>query len=163
MYSCVYTINQQHSTCRPAFYNQDPALPVYKWTTSKMHFSVEELARVLLTDSVPKQKLCTKQPVRVCHNATFVVDLNSLDHHQDIRADENGVWIRKGSPVAYVSVHTKDSQTNIFRWTNMGSHPNHFKITRIYYRHSSSPDFQRIITTAYGMFLYTYTCTCTCT
>ena len=119
-----------------------------------MHFSVEELARVLLTDSIPKQKLCTKQPVRVCNNATFVVDLNSLDHHQDIRADENGVWIRKGSPVAYVSVHTKDTQTKIFRRTSMGNHPNHFKITRICYRHSSSPDFQRIITTAYGMSMY---------
>ena len=23
----------------------------------------------------------------------------------DIKADENGVWTRKGSPVAYVSVH----------------------------------------------------------
>ena len=92
-----------------------------------MHFSVEELARILLTNSVPEQKLCTKQPVRVCHNATFVVDLNSLDHHQDIRANENGVWIWKGSPVAYVSVHTKDCQTNIFRRTNMGNHPNHLE------------------------------------
>ena len=80
-----------------------------------MHFSVEELAKILLTDSVSKQQVCRKQPVRVCHNAAFVVDLNSLDHHQDIRADENGVWIRKGSPVAYVSVHTKDNQTRIFR------------------------------------------------
>ena len=116
-----------------------------------MHFSVEELAKILLTDSVSKQQVCRKQPVRVCHNAAFVVDLNSLDHHQDIRADENGVWIRKGSPVAYVSVHTKDNQTRIFRRTSMGYHPNHFKISRIYYRHSSSPDFQRIISTAYGM------------
>ena len=80
-----------------------------------------------------------------------LIDLNSSDHHHDIRADENGVWIQKGSPVAYVSVHTKDNQTNIFRRTSMGNHPNHFKITQIYYCHSSSPDFQRIITTAYSV------------
>ena len=135
---------------RPPFYNGDSTLPVYKWTTSKMHFSVEELARILLTDSVPKSKLCTKQPVRVSHNATFVVDLHTLDHHQDIRADENGVWVRKGSPIACVSVHSKDNHTQIFRRKNVGDHPNHYKISRIYYRHSSSPDFQCIITTAYG-------------
>lgn len=62
-------------TYRPPSYCEDSDLPVYKWTTSNMHFSVEELARILLTDSVPKAKMCTKQPVHVCHNSTFVVDL----------------------------------------------------------------------------------------
>jgi len=139
--------------CRPLTYNQDSELPVYKWTTSNTHFPLEGLARVLLTDDVPKEKVCMKQPVRVHHNASFVVDVHSLDHPQDIRADENGVWMRKGSPVAFVSIHTKDNKMKIFRQSSMGNHPNHFKISRVYYRHASSPDFQSIITTAYGMYI----------
>lgn len=39
------------------------------------------------------------------HNTAFVVNLDSLDAHNDIRADENGVWKRKGAPVGYVSLH----------------------------------------------------------
>ena len=144
LYMCLF--------CRPLNYNQDSKLPVYKWTSCNTHFPLEELARILLTDNVTtKEKVCTKQPVRVHHNTAFVVDVHSLDHPQDICADENGVWIRKGSPVAFVSIHTKDEETKIFKRSSLGNHPNHFKISRVYYRHASSPDFQRIITTAYGM------------
>ena len=41
----------------------------------------------------------------VCHNVAFVVNLHSLDDPKDLRADENGVWKRMGSPIAYVSIH----------------------------------------------------------
>ena len=76
------------------------------WTNSKTQFSVEELARLLLIKStVPQSKICSKQPVRVSHNVSFVVDLNALDDPKDIRADENGVWQCNGSPVTYVSIH----------------------------------------------------------
>lgn len=131
------------------YYNDDLLLPVFKWTQSHTHFSVEELARVLISDVIPQHKICSTQPVRVCHNVSFIVNLDNLNDHHDIRADENGVWQRKGSPVAYVSVHTKGSKTNIIRRNRMG-HSNCFKLARVYYRHSTSPDFRRIITTVYG-------------
>ena len=41
----------------------------------------------------------------VCHNVALVVNLQSLDDTKDLRADENGVWKRMGSPIAYVSIH----------------------------------------------------------
>ena len=71
----------------------------------------------------------------------------SLDDAHDIRADENGVWKRKGSPVAYVSIH---GDGEILKRSKLGPHPHHFKLTQTYYRNSSSPDFTRIITTAHG-------------
>ena len=64
------------------------------------------LARVLLTDSVPKQKLYTKQPVRVCHNATFVVHKTFM-----LMKMESG-FERDCLLLMPVSVHT-NSQTNI--------------------------------------------------
>ena len=69
------------------FYGRDPSLPVYKWTKPHQHFSVEELAKLLIANLVPKEKVCSKQPVRVCRNVAFVIDLHSLDDPLDIRAD----------------------------------------------------------------------------
>lgn len=70
----------------------------------------------------------------------------------DVRADKNGVWNRKGSPVSYVSIHRNGGTTVVYKCSHMhmGSHSNHYKITRAYYRHSSSPDFTRITTTVNG-------------
>ena len=92
-----------------------------------------------------KLKVCTTQPMQVCYNVTFLVDLHSLDDPVDIRADENGAWNRKGSPVAYVSIHNNGGTTAIYERNHMGSHFHHYKIIRAY-RHSSH-DFTKIITT----------------
>ena len=107
------------------------------WTTPKKQFSAEELARLLpIKSAVPQSKICSKQPVRICHNVSFVVDLHTLDDPKDIqRADENGVWQRNGSPVTYVSIHG----AKVFRRMNMGNHSHHYKVSRTHYRHSSSP------------------------
>ena len=88
---------------------------MYIWTNSKTQFSVEELARLLLIEStVPQNKICSKQPVRVSHNVSFVVDLHALDDPKDIRADKNGVWQRSGSPDTYVSIHGHSTDAKYF-------------------------------------------------
>ena len=87
----------------------------------------------------------------------FVVDLNMLDDPLDIRADENGVWNRKGSPVPYVNKYTDKGKTRFFRRNKAPTQANHYKITRTYYRHASSPDFTRIITIVHGEILM-YVC-----
>ena len=135
---------------KEVFYNGISTLPVYQWTKVKQHYSVEELAEILLTESVPSQQICIEQPCYVQHNVSFVVDLHKLRDPLDIRADENGTWIRKGSPVAYVSIHKNKGITSVYRRDKMGKHSHHFKISRTYYRHSSSPDFFRIIVMAHG-------------
>ena len=76
---------------KPPYYNHNSALPVYKWNYSNYHYSIEELARILLTDSVTKEKLCSRQPTCVNNNASFAIDLDALDDYNDIRANENGV------------------------------------------------------------------------
>ena len=139
------------------FYSRDLSLPVYKWTKLHQHFSVEELAKLLIANLVPKEKVCSKQLVRVCRNVAFVVDLHSLDDPLDICADENGVWKRQGSPVAYVSLHTNSGKTTVFKRSRMG---NHYELVRTYYRHNSSPDFTRIITVVHGKCFKRRECIC---
>lgn len=132
------------------FYNGDYELPVYKWNASKAHYSLHSLADVLLNDAVPPSRVCSKQPVHVCRNVSFVVDLDKLDDPMDVRADESGIWMRQGSPVAYVSKHTNEGKTRFFKRTKKPTQAHQFKITRTYYRHASSPDFTRMIVVAHG-------------
>ena len=144
MCAFVYTIH----CYREAFYNGDPSLPVYEWTKPKQHYSIEELARIVAANSVSPTQICSKLPYHVQKNAAFVIDLHKLDNPLDVRADENGSWIRKGSPTAYVSVHENHGSVTINRRSKMGDFSHHFKISRTYYRHSASPDFYRTITMA---------------
>ena len=141
---------------RCEYYNDNKMLPVFRKSSTREHYSIETLAKLLLdTDSSVakgKRAVCSTQPVQVCHNASFLVDLNSLADAMDIRADENGVWLRKGSPVTYVSIHKNGSSIAVHKRSKLGSHAHHYKITRVYYRHSSSPDFTRIITTVNGTY-----------
>ena len=114
MYSIIMHV--WHTKCTPTaynaiiirstlYYNDDTSLPVFKWIGPHYHFSIEDLGKILVTDYVSSIKLCSKQPTRVFRNAAFVGNLDSLDAFNDIKADENGVWKRKGAPVGYVSVH----------------------------------------------------------
>ena len=128
---------------------------MFKWCSTSENFSVGELGQTLIVEDVPSSKICSVQPTKVCQNAAFVVDVHALKDPKDIRADENGVWKRMGSTVAYVSVHkgSAGDDTNIFRRSKMGTFSHHFKTSRTYYRHSTSPDFHRVISTAYGEYL----------
>ena len=90
------------------------------------------------------------QPVNVSSNVSFVVNIEALDNPNDLKADDVGVWERKGSPVAYVSVHKRNGKIQIYRRSKLGSTSNHFKITRTYYKHADSPDFSRLIVTVHG-------------
>ena len=72
--------------------------------------TIENLARILLDSdtavSTGKLKVCSTQPVQVCRNVTFLVDLNALDDPMDVRADKNGAWERK-VPLLLTSACTK--------------------------------------------------------
>lgn len=138
----------------PECYNHNNLLPVYEWTHSKRHFTVEELGRILLTDTVPEEKICHAQPTQIQHNVAFVVNLHSLGDPKDLRADDNGVWERKDAPITFISLHKSHTGTpTIIRRTKMGSHSHHYKISRTYYHHTSSKDFHRIITTIQGTYI----------
>ena len=120
-------------------YDDDSKLPVYRWEKPHKHYTVEELTRILIINKLPQEKICSKQPMHVRHNVSFIVNLQSLDEPIDIRADENGVWKRKGSPVAFVSVHVHGKSTNFYKRSSLGKHPHHYKLSRTYYRHTCSP------------------------
>ena len=50
---------------REAFYNGDPALPVYEWIKPKQHYSTEDMARIVAANSVSPTQICSKLPYYV--------------------------------------------------------------------------------------------------
>lgn len=123
---------------------------MYRWPKRKKSLSLEEIVDVLICNKVDQQKICSNTPIHVHHNVVFVVDLQRLDTPNDIKADENGVWKRKGSPVTYISVHGSGESRRIFRRTKLGTTQHHYKVSRTYYRHSTSPDFSRLLVTVHS-------------
>lgn len=104
---------------------------------------------------MPEEKLCSRQPTCVKRNVSFVINLDALDDYNDIKADENCVWKRKIAPIAIVSIHTKSQKpVQSARRTRLRSLPHYCKLSRMYYNHSCSPDFHRIITIVYGKLGY---------
>lgn len=82
------------------------------------------------------------------------MNLHSLGDPKDLRADDNGVWKRMGAPITLVSLHKGryTGMPKVIRRSKIGTHFNRYKISRIYYRHSNSKDFHRIITTVQGQY-----------
>ena len=59
---------------------------------------------VLVCKNISKDRICSTHPINVVSNVSFVVDVQSLDDPNDLKADENDVWERQGSPATYISI-----------------------------------------------------------
>ena len=133
-------------------YCNEQSLSVSEWMYTKRIFSIEELAKILLVQDPDPSIVCTTQPVNVYHNVAFLVDITKRDDPNDLKADENGVWHRNGSPNTYITILTdRFGLKQVHRRSKLRELPNNCMITRTYYRHSASPDFSRIITKVKGM------------
>ena len=56
--------------------------------------------------------MCLKKPVGVQENALFVVDLKFLKSADNLKADDNGVWLWTGKPQKWYVVehHFEDNE-----------------------------------------------------
>ena len=79
--------------------------PVF--SKKKTAYTSEELVRLLL-DYEPEHT-CISQPINVCNNVSFLVDINSLQHRDDLKCNDVGSWKHNGSPKCFFFVE-KDSQ-----------------------------------------------------
>ena len=60
--------------------------PIYEVPTGT--YSGEQILHILLTENIDPERICRKRPTQI----TFVVDLNSLKHPDDIKKDQFGKW-----------------------------------------------------------------------
>ena len=59
--------------------------------------SVDQLF-TLMIGTLPSDHICHRKPTSVTYNSAFVVDLSCVRCIDDLRADNNGVWMHGGKP-----------------------------------------------------------------
>ena len=90
------------------YYNGDLLLPIY--STNQAVLSPLEVIRLLnnVGETVSNEFICTRQPLRIEHNGTFIVDLESLKSSEDIKCDDVGRWRNNSCNKYYFQKHDND-------------------------------------------------------
>lgn len=110
-----------------------------------------ELVNILLTEQT---SVCTKAPVGVRENATYIVDTSKLKSPDGIRADDLGVWVNNGVRRVWltckVSGQIVSNVTVVGRKKPSGTTTAHYQLVRSYFYHKHSKDFRRSIFQLFG-------------
>ena len=105
----------------------------------------------LLLNSVPlSENVCRKKPVFVKKAAVFLIDTRQLGSPNELKADNLGAWNHKGKPVQKYRVVRSESSTVYGADQTQESGSDVYKLTRVYYHHTNTPEFGRTIFYAHG-------------
>ena len=106
----------------------------------------------LMISSVPADRICCRKPIGVTYSSVFVVDLTCIRCIDDLRVDNNGVWVHGSKPRKTYSVEFDGAGSEIVSVTPVDADgqstsyvTNHFTLVRLYHRHKATPEFQRQI------------------
>lgn len=89
-------------------------------------------------------KVCSIQPLEVCHHATFLVDLEALPSTQDIKCDDVGNWRNNSNDKFYFSVEWMDDNSALVTAAE-SSDPDVATLKREYYMLKHDNDFKKRI------------------
>ena len=116
--------------------------------------SVKQLFQIMIGE-VPSNCVCHRKPTGVTYSSVFVIDLSCVSCLEDLRADDNGVWVHGGKPRKKYIVEF-DSENLVIDATPVDdidavndNNDNIFTMVRVYHRHKSTPEFQRRISYVY--------------
>ena len=120
--------------------------PIYE-VPEEMYSGEAILDMLFNTD---KDRICKGRPMKINTSATFVIDIDSLRHPDDVRKDR---WIYSGSHVlAYRSWKTSKNVFKFEKVTDYGKNDKSiFQLRRIHCKHPSNQQFQRLLAFVTGM------------
>ena len=123
------------------FYNNDPALPVYRWGLLN-GLATDDVAAILLKEQIHLTKIATRVPTCISKNTAFVVDSTKLLNGEDIRCDDMGSWIYTGSKTFSYYL---DEDGKVHRDSE-----NHkeYQLSRQFFKNKSLPSLRKVIITA---------------
>jgi serine/threonine protein kinase len=128
-----------------------PAFPLFSKARSVLK-PVAVVEMLLSKDGIPPSKVCTVQPLQVCHQGTFFVNLTSLKSTQDLKCDDVGVWINNSHDKFYFNVTwTDDFSADVLQVKSSG--PKTATLKREYFTLKHDSDFKKRIDYLYCKFL----------
>ena len=120
-------------------------------------YTGERILEILHDPDIDQSNVCRNQPVGVTQSSTFVVDLESLQHPEDIKKDEFGKWKYSGShKKLYAAWQTAEGKLHFERISHgssshgssshgSSSSMNIFELRRVHCTHPSNRHCQRLI------------------
>ena len=110
-------------------------------------YTGEQILKILLNPRINKKKICHSKPSNVTQSATFVVDLESLDHPDDIKKDDFGKWVYSGSHSVSYAAFESDGGLDFERVAGKlcTEVDNIFQLRRINCKHPTNPQCQRLL------------------
>ena len=86
------------------------------------------------------------RPSSINQSATYVVDLDCLEHPDDIKKDDFGKWNYSGSHVLHYQVEKTPGGELVLERVLPGTQGSSiFQLRRIHCKHPSNPSFQRLL------------------
>ena len=104
----------------------------------------------LMVGTVPADRICHRKPTSVTYSSVFVVDLSCVRCIDDLRADDNGVWVHGGKPRRKYCVDVDPNTSEVINAVAFSGEPSStegkvFTLVRLYHHHKATPEFQRRI------------------
>ena len=153
VYSCIIHCSDDSSS-----ESEDPSLSAaVVYETPAAIYSAETIMKILLNPTSSRvSRVC---PHCVTKSSTYVVDVTSLAHPEDVKKDDFRKWDYKGShPVAFHVCFKNDGSICIERCQNEERQGDIFYLRWLYSTHPSNPEMKRML--ALSQVCWTYQVWC---
>jgi hypothetical protein len=138
----------------PEYYEGDVGLPIFIHIppSRKRLFTAEDIVCSILWPSLDKRHVCSKVPIAVSHNVSFLVDTDKLADPMDILCDDMGSW--KNNRVDSIPVAVSKGSTEITSVQRLATSSrktkSNYTLRRVYRVHRTDKTLKKIIASLYG-------------
>jgi hypothetical protein len=98
----------------------------------------------------PSDKICSERPTNITQSSTYVIDVSKLNHPDDVKQDNFGIWAHSGSHTSHFKVHTDEDGYLSFEKCSHVSSEDVVTLRRLHSVHPSNKLFKRMIAFLYG-------------
>lgn len=146
---CVVNVVTRWLYC---LFRSPTGVPIFKYPPDK--YSSHQIMRILLDPNIETAKIAKQRPLETSQSATFVVDVRSLKHRDDIKKDMYGRWIHHGSHTdVFKCTFDELSEVRVEKIAPGTSGDNAFYLRRLHSTHPSNKHFWRIVALISGMYM----------
>ena len=160
IYSCCKTKLQSR------VYNGDRSSPIFMRIkpNKKRLFTYEEAVMAILWPNLSKKHVCSRVPVAISHNVSFLVDTSKLGDSQDVLSDDMGSWKNNRVDNIVVKVRKTNAEVKSVEKKVKGSivqasggSNRYYTLKRVYRTLNVDSTLKKIIATISGV-CYIYYC-----
>ena len=124
-------------------------VPIFEKPPPK--YTATRIMQILLNPSMDTSKVAKGRPIGVEESSTFVVDLTSLKHPDDVKKDMYGRWDYSGShPEVFRCTFDEFDDVSIEKCAVGATGSNVYYLRRVRSSHPSNSDFRRLIAFVHG-------------